>query len=305
MVRDIFIDADSILYRASHLACADKDLKEAEELAGEEEEDIGLDTVSCSATSDAQRIFHSMVEEIMTEVKANAHTKCYEINEAPKLVITVKRKLEVCADLAENFRYDVMGAVSDPNVKGYKANRTGMEVPEGLDELYEYVYNLEESICISGVEADDVCVYQGRQGHIVCALDKDVLGSLEYAYNYGKKEWVDNDPLKIHQFPFLQTIMGDTGDGLRGVFRVGAKGAEKAIGQLEDEYELWRAVVVQYVKKDQTIEEAIATMRSVRMDQWTPENGLVLWEPPFKDHVQTRAEVYEYMEVMRKERDYD
>lgn len=284
MAKKIYIDADSILYRASHLAGGDKDLAEAEALACDGD-DLGLDTVQSDKLEDMKRIFHSMTKDIVRVVLEDADAKGYEVDSEPIHVITVKGKHPVCCDLADNFRYKVMTEVEDTNVKGYKANRAGMEVPEGLDDIYEYAFNLETTICESGVEADDVVVHYGRQGHIVCALDKDVLGSLEYAYNYGRMEWSEKTPEEIALFPFFQTITGDTSDGLRGVYRVGAKGAEKALAGTSCEYTMWKEVVKTYAMKDQSIEEAIATMRCVRMDQWTPENGLVLWTPPKKDRV--------------------
>lgn len=283
MIKEIFIDADSLLYRSAHLVGTDKDLAEAENLVIDDAEDIGLEEAEeTTAVSAMAKIFHSMTRDIVNAVIADAEAKGYEVNPVPRHVITVKGKHEVCKDMVDNFRYNIMSSVSDPNVKGYKENRKGMEVPEGLDDIYEYVFNLETTICESGVEADDVVVYYGRQGHIVCALDKDVLGSLEYCYNYGKQEWVENYPEEIARFPYYQTITGDTSDGLRGVFRVGAKGAEKALSGTSCDYTMWAAVVKQYALKDQTIDEAIATMRCVRMDQWTPETGLVLWTPPVK-----------------------
>lgn len=285
MTKKIYIDADSILYRAAHLACGDKDLAEAEALSVDDGEDIGLeDAMLSSQLEDMKRIFHSMTKEIVKEVIADAEAKGYQLDIEPIHVITVKGKHEVCSDLADNFRYKVMSEVQDEKVKGYKANRAGMEVPDGLNDIYEYVFNLETTICESGVEADDVVVYYGRQGHIVCALDKDVIGSLEYAYNYGRLEWIENHPDEIAQFPFYQTITGDSSDGLRGVFRVGDKGAKKILGELTCEYTMWKEVVKTYAMKDQSMEEAIATMRCVRMDQWTPENGLELWTPPKKEY---------------------
>jgi len=284
MVKQIYIDSDSLLYRAAHLAGhSDKDLSEAEAIE-EDGDDLGLeDAVETDSLADMKRIFHSMAREIIKAVMDDSVAKGYAVNPEPTYVLTVKGKLEICSALSDNFRYDIMTDVEDPAVKGYKSNRAGMEVPDGLNEIYEYVFNLEETICIGGVEADDVCVYYGRQGHIVAALDKDVLGSLEYAYNFGKFEWVENTPEEIMKFPYFQTITGDTSDGLRGVYRVGKVGANKALAGCTTHYDMWKAVVMQYVLKDQTIEEAIATMRCVLMNQWSPENGLVYWQPPKRD----------------------
>ncbi len=285
MRKRILIDADSILYRAAHLADRpDEAQREAEAISTDDtDEDINLSTAEeGNHLVNMVLVFHSMVNEIVKAVRLDAQYKGYELEEEPELVITVKPKLECCVGLADNFRYEIMAGVADEKVKGYKANRAGMEVPAGLNDLYEYVFGLDNSTCISQIEADDYCVHHGQLGQIVCALDKDVLGSLKYAYNYGRKEWVEHTPLEIKKFPYLQTIMGDTSDGLRGVFRVGAKGAGKALEGLETDYELWVAVVKQYALKDQTIEEAVATMRCVLMSQWSEEEGLVLWQPPIR-----------------------
>jgi hypothetical protein len=296
MNKKIVIDADSLLYRAAHLANGDASLKEALEDTLEEVDDSGLEALS-SATgteelTESQRIFHSMLSEVVTGATEGIEsmtspsdtTEEGDFNptmiEGIEIVLTVKPSREVCDDLKDNFRYMVMETVQDPEVKGYKSNRKGMDVPEGLDELYDYVFNLDNTVCISEIEADDYCVYMASQGHIICALDKDVLGSIEVGYNYNRKEWVDNHKTDIKRFPYLQTLTGDSSDGLRGVYRVGTKGAEKILGSEVDEFELWKRVVQTYYEKGQTLEEAIATMRCVRMDQWTPEHGLQLWNPP-------------------------
>jgi len=275
------IDADSLLYRASHIACCkDNELEEAMaiEIDGDEE-DIEL----CDFTSDEVtialnmvRIFHSMLNEITKEVDSK-----YDIEEHV-IVLTVKPKLECCKDMADNFRYKVMQEVEDETVKGYKSNRKGMEVPEGLNDLYEYVYGLENCVCISGIEADDYVVRKGLEGHIVSALDKDVIYSVPLAYNYNKFEYVENTPEESRRWFWTQVITGDSGDGLRGIYRVGAKGAEKMLGTLEDmtDYEVWAMIVTKYFEKGQTLEEAIATAQCVSMTQWTEESGLVLWTPP-------------------------
>jgi hypothetical protein len=274
----------------------DQALKEAEAIETDGDEDIELDTADSVDTLIAMtKIFHSMANEIVDAVRLK-HDIEYVI-----YVLTVKPKLACCNSLEDNFRYFAMSNTGDPVVKGYKSNRAGMEVPEGLNDIYEYVFNLPATICVSGIEADDVCVYKGRQGHIVAALDKDVLGSLVYAYNYGKKEWVEHTEEEVAKFPFLQTIMGDSSDGLRGVYRVGAKGAEKALADIDhtDEYAMWVAVIKQYYLKDQSLEEAVATMRCVRMDEWTEEKGLVLWTPPSRDRECTREETRADMKEAR------
>ena len=275
-MKKLIIDADSLIYRATHI-CQTADTQADELETDSEAEDLG-DLEEANTFQDFFEVFHSMVNEVVSDVER--HGGEFEGHE---LVITVKGSSENCSDMEDNFRYRVMQDVADEAVKGYKANRAGMEVPHGLLELYDYVFHLDNTVCISKVEADDYCVYMGRQGHIIAAIDKDVIGSLDEAWNYGKKEWVATAPETIALFPYYQTLTGDSSDGLRGAYRIGPKKADVILADITDEYELWTAVVKTYFEKGQTLEEAIATMRCVRMDQWTPENGLVLWTPPKKD----------------------
>lgn len=287
-MKKIYIDADSLLYRAAHLTNhKDDSLDEAMAIADEDDgEDLGLDTAEDTDALDSMKsIFHSMVKEMVEEVEHDAEAKGYEVDLNPIYVLTVKPSLGICADLDDNFRYEVMESVLDEDVKGYKHSRKGMEVPEGLNDIYSYVFGLPNTLCYGAIEADDAVVYYGREGHIICALDKDVLGSLEYAYNYGKQEWVENTIAEINMFPYYQTIVGDSSDGLRGVFRIGDKGARKLLDGLGSAEDMWKAVLGAYASKNQTRQEAIATMRCVRMDQWTPETGLVYWKPPKRGEV--------------------
>jgi len=276
MIQKVYIDADSLLYRAAYITNnKDESLDDAQSVAEDDGEDLGLETAEDESQVAMQRVFMSMVNEIMGVMGT-------DVDPTPVLVITVKGSSNRCTDMSDNFRYQVMEGVADEEVKGYKHNRSGMEVPIGLEDIYNWVFDLPNTMCEPGVEADDVVVYYGRQGHIVAALDKDVIGSLKLAYNYGKKEWVENSQEDIDMFPFFQAITGDTSDGLRGVYRVGVKGAEKALLGLTNDYDRWYAVISQYIKKDQSVEEALCTMWCVRMDQWTPEAGLVKWAPPKK-----------------------
>lgn len=272
--RKIVIDADSLIYQSCfNTACSVDELPEDEQA-----DEVDLPTSVNEALEESIRAFQAKVNEIVYSVA----TRYKDIDTEPIIVITVKEGSEKCKHLEPNYRYSVMQGVEDIDVKGYKAKRREQEIPEGLLELYNWVYDQPNTICEGGVEADDVCVYMGSQGHLVCALDKDVIGSLPEAYNYGKKEWTSRTELEIRQFPYLQTIMGDASDGLRGVFKVGIKGAEKAIKNKETDIEMWTAVVTEYFKKGQTLEEAVATMLCVRMDMWTPDDGITYWTPPKK-----------------------
>ena len=277
MKQKVYIDADSLLYRASYITNnKTEELDEARAIAEEEEGDeLDLPDATDETQEAMQRVFMSMVNEIMAVMGT-------EVDPIPVIVITVKNSSNRCHGMDENFRYAIMDSVADENVKGYKHNRSGMETPIGLEDIYNWVFDLPNTMCEEGVEADDVVTYYGLQGHIVAALDKDVIYSLPLAYNYGKKEWIETSERERQLWFYTQMVIGDTGDGLRGVYRVGAKWAEKNLADKMTDYDLWATVATKYVEKGQTLEEAIATARCVSMTQWTPEAGLVLWTPPKK-----------------------
>ena len=164
MIKKIYIDSDSILYRSAHINnhkddCADEALAIAVDGSDENYLD-SLDALDDAEATDImeamQSTFHSMVDAIVSEVQIDAQAKGYEVDPTPILVLTVKDSSIKCENLAPNFRYEVMESVEDENVKAYKHSRKGMEVPDGLGDLYDYVFDLPNCICIGGVEADDV-----------------------------------------------------------------------------------------------------------------------------------------------------
>ncbi len=270
-MRKVVIDADSLLYQACfNTACSTAPEEDTEA------EDLGLEDTKVN--EEAQRAFIAKVNEVMRAVTA----RYKDLNPIPVIVITVKTEHTICEGMADNFRYEVMDSVEDEAVKGYKHNRREKEPPEGLMDLYEWVFQQEDTVCLEGMEADDYCVWAGHSGDLVCALDKDVIYSVPEAYNYGKKEWVKTTAQERKYWFYTQCITGDSSDGLRGVFKVGTKGAEKALKGKETDIEYWTAVVTTYFNKGQSLEEAIATARCVDMmgcDGTTHK----LWTPPTKE----------------------
>jgi len=91
-VKTVYIDSDSLLYRAAHLTNhKDTDLEEALAIAEDGDDDIALDTAEENDTlEDMTRIFHSMVNEMMDAVFVDAKAKGYKVDPQPKYVIARK-----------------------------------------------------------------------------------------------------------------------------------------------------------------------------------------------------------------------
>jgi len=170
-----------------------------------------------------------------------------------------------------NFRYQV-----DPD---YKANRKGLHRPPGLKETkIEMLEHYPGKICTEW-EADDEVVYLKKkypEKYILCAVDKDVIKSTpgkhwnyysSAKYNIEPK-WVEVDDTAAIRYNFLQAIIGDSTDGIKGVPGIGAKGAEKFIPkEPNNDYECWVGVVKAFESKGLTILDALVTYQLVSMHQ--------------------------------------
>ena len=176
-----------------------------------------------------------------------------------------------------NFRYTV-----DID---YKATRKGVESPMHLTDLKKYAVEYMGAIKSDGAEADDYTISHKLldPSVMIAAIDKDVCNSVAGThYNYWKEEFVEISEKTAIQWPYIQTLMGDSSDNIIGLHKVGIKTAEKLLGDETKLEKLWEIVVNAYISKERTIEDAIKNMRLVRMDQFNHQTKkLKLWEPVF------------------------
>lgn len=176
----------------------------------------------------------------------------------------------------------------------YKANRATTRYPEGLKDLKKMLSIEFEGKLHDEYEADDYVVWAKKHNpekYVLCAVDKDVLNAVEGKhFNYYQSvkynipmKWIETDAKKAIQFPYYQCLMGDTADGIQGIKGCGPKTAEKIIGQIVDEYDLWQEVVAQYKKAGMEETEALLTMRLVNMNQLSKDCEIDLWIAPVRD----------------------
>jgi hypothetical protein len=237
--------------------------------------------------------------------------------------------------IGKNFRYIITDT--------YKANRTEQRTPEGLRDLKELlVSEYPGSLIHTDIEADDHVVWAKKYNpdkYILCAVDKDVYNSVRGTHwNYfarakGKNKWGTELPeIKPSWHTttteeslvwfYMQVLMGDAGDGIKGIKGCGPLGAikvlvpelEKRVTELRKEYkakngkavdgnklweviisgnkllqnincchiELWNAVVAKYESAGMTKQDAIMTARLVSMHQINKEGDLELWTEPIQ-----------------------
>ena len=143
------------------------------------------------------------------------------------------------------FRYDIA------KTRPYKYNRKGGAKPPIFYALKEYVKQKWHFIGVKGLEADDlVCVYKNAHSNsIICSPDKDVIYQCAGKhYNYNKAEFIITKQINATKFLWQQVLMGDSGDGIPGLPKVGPKTALKWINN-EKANELPEFVLKKYIEK--------------------------------------------------------
>lgn len=153
------------------------------------------------------------------------------------------------------FRYRLAKA------KPYKHNRKVGAKPPVFYAVKEYLKQAWNFSWVHGLEADDcVSLYAKivtEEGNIpiICSPDKDVLKQVPGKhFNFQKCEWVNTSIIVGDQFLWMQTLMGDSTDGIPGIPGLGAKTAEKIINANDGITSYAQDVLQVYIDKFGTIE---------------------------------------------------
>ena len=167
----------------------------------------------------------------------------------------------------DNFRYSIYPE--------YKASRT-VRRPAGLVEVKKELAKKFGGTIHTKWEADDAVVYNyttNPDKYILCAIDKDVLNSVEGKhFNYYESaqyniemKWHETDRYKAIVWPFLQTLMGDTSDNIKGLRGIGPAKAQKILDGCLTRSELWAATKQAYRNQGRPESDALLNMNLVNM----------------------------------------
>ena len=151
-----------------------------------------------------------------------------------------------------NFRYCI-----DPN---YKANRKDQVRPVWYKEIKEHLFDKWNAELSLGMEADDsLGIRQTEELYkfdpdssfwdqpqflpsVICSIDKDLLQIPGSHYNFVKKEGRYVSPVEGTRQLYLQMLIGDTSDNIKGVDKIGPVKAGKLLNHIDDEYEMFEIV---------------------------------------------------------------
>lgn len=265
------IDADTIVFASCSVKEYADDLLSWDMYSEKEKSELqsapGYDVAEhCIWLYDEAEVLADCISRI-TEIQALTNTKGVELH------FTAGR----------NFRYDIHPM--------YKANRTA-RYPAGMSSIKELLLQHYDGAIHTTFEADDMVVMKKRtepNKYVLCAVDKDVYKSVPGKhFNYYRSalynidmKWVETEYKDAYQFPYIQTLMGDTTDNIKGCPGIGKVKAAKALDGLITPCDMWRAVVALFKKKKLTVKDAIIDMRLVNMHQLNIDGKTInLWQPP-------------------------
>jgi len=253
----LLIDFDTMIYTAC-LQCEREEILLPKSFYTKEEwENIINNPTYDSDNNSIREIDYEEVDELIQDklnyVMDRTGTSCYEAH------LTLGQ---------DNFRYDVYPK--------YKANRVKNRTPAGLSETKRrwiekepYVYGHKE------IEADDAVVAKYRaypDRYILCAMDKDVLYSVEgkhFNYYVSLKydidmRWVEVSKEQVERHKYMQCLIGDTVDNIKGCKGIGKKRALKLLDSVTpDKY--FEVTLKTFLEKGHTEEYFIQMLNLVDM----------------------------------------
>jgi DNA polymerase-1 len=265
------IDADTIVYSVASTNEYADDLLSQDMYTKEEWDEITSDP---SYDPNENCLWKINLDEALDKCKA----RIQEIQE-----ITFTKDVVLFFTQGKNFRHEVCPM--------YKANRKHTRYPQGLKELKELLLQTYNGEICEGIEADDAVVYLKRthpDKYVLCSPDKDVYRSVAGKhFNYYQStqhkiamKWVETSKEDAEEFPYIQTLTGDSTDNIRGCPGIGAKRAILILKGCSTPLERWEAVVKAFESKGLTAKDAIRDMRLVNMHQVERDkDGKWIWNP--------------------------
>lgn len=140
-----------------------------------------------------------------------------------------------------NFRYKLF--------ESYKSSRKNTPQPMVIPHLIQYVVEKYDAIQANGCEADDYCFSISKainhQG-IILSPDKDLQQIPSIIYDYNKDIWKRSSEQEAKYFLALQLCMGDSGDCVPGIPKVGIKKAEKIVHLGMTDFQYIKAIYKAY-----------------------------------------------------------
>lgn len=147
-------------------------------------------------------------------------------------------------------------------IKPYKGNRPARK-PHWYNEIRQYLIDIRGAEVVQGMEADDAMgIYSVANRTIICTVDKDLDQIEGLHYNFKKDTIYDIDTYSALRNFYIQLLMGDSTDNIRGVPGIGKQRARKLLKGNGDEEEMYWTCLNEYCRThDRPYESLIENAR--------------------------------------------
>ena len=167
-----------------------------------------------------------------------------------------------------NYRDDIA------KTQTYKGHRLGVAKPKHFDLMREYMEKAWGFEMQEGQEADDAIGIEAYKldprDYVICSIDKDLNNLRGWHYNFHKNEmYYVKEEEAIKNF-YKQLLTGDRTDNIPGIKGIGDKKADKILDGLEEEEDLYRAVLEVYkYNRDYLLEQGrLLWIRRKKEELW-------------------------------------
>ena len=166
-----------------------------------------------------------------------------------------------------NFRFDYAVTAE------YKGNRKKNKKPKHLQSLRDYLVKHHGAIVTQGEETDDRIAIRATQNPeaIIVSLDKDFHQLVCGHYNFVKKELMYITKKEAVYNFYMQFLVGDSADNIKGVMGIGPKKAAVLL-KGKTELQMYDICVDKLGSEERAIENGILLHLRREDDE--------IWQPP-------------------------
>jgi 5'-3' exonuclease len=199
MCKTAIIDLDSVMFSIAH-------------------PNKVLDENGVPLKKDGKFVYIEKIEEEMLLSADQIMTSILKLSKCEGYIAYIKGK--------GNFRYSENSQ--------YKANRPHQS-PYWWDNVKKYLINNWFATEVNGIEVDDAVNITRLKikDSFICAIDKDLLSLEGKHYNWRKNEWVEINSDKAQLLFWLDMIVGQTGDNVKGIEGFGPVTAKKILSNAD------------------------------------------------------------------------
>lgn len=161
----------------------------------------------------------------------------YRANDMLEIMLEDVKATEYEVWLSDNFTNNYRYQID----KTYKANRTAPR-PIHYAAIKDFLIDHWNANLALGMEADDALGIGQTADTIICSIDKDLKQIPGQHYNFVKKEFHTVEYIDGVRQLYLQMLIGDTSDNIKGIDKIGPVKAGRLLDHITDEIEMFDIV---------------------------------------------------------------